>query len=156
VEVFGGEGYATDNSVANGSSIAFVFEYDGVRCLLTGDGVAPVLSEGLSRFAAESGSLPFDLVKLPHHGSRANLDEQLLALMPSDRFLISTNGARYRHPDRTAIDLLLERSKLPPKLYFNYDCETTSEWKDPQRQEDRGYEAIYPSNGSGITVVLGS
>jgi len=155
IDVFGGEEHRVDNSVANGSSIAFVLEYAGIRCLFTGDAVAPVLTKGLERLAAEPNTSQrrFDLVKLPHHGSSANLDEHLVELMAADRFLISTNGARYRHPNAEAIELILKH--VPnPQLYFNYDSDTTRDWRDPDRQKDRGYRAVYPSDGPGITVPL--
>jgi Metallo-beta-lactamase superfamily len=159
IEVFGGEEFATDNSVANGSSIAFVLEFEGVSCLLTGDATTPVLTDGLQRFWSERGSSarPFDLVKMPHHGSAANVDATLLALMPSKRYLVSTNGARYHHPDRRAIELVLEsRQSSPTEIYFNYNVPTTSEWGDAKLQQAKGYSAIYPSPGqSGITVSLG-
>jgi Metallo-beta-lactamase superfamily len=156
IDVFGGEEFGVDNSVANGSSIAFVLEYEGVKCLFTGDAVADVLTKGLERLAAErgQGEVRFDLVKLPHHGSRANVDERLVELMVADRFLISTNGARYRHPDSEAIELVLKHSPVRPNLYFNYDSDTTSEWSDPDRQKDGRYLAFYPSDPQGITVTL--
>jgi hypothetical protein len=155
LDVFGGEEFGVDNSVANGSSIAFVLEYAGIRCLFTGDAVASVLTKGLERLATERGpgEVRFDLVKLPHHGSMANLDERLVELMVADRFLISTNGARYRHPDPEAIELILKRSAVRhPELYFNYDSDTTRSWRDPDRQ--KGYRAVYPSDSQGITVTL--
>ena len=95
VDVCGGEAYQPDNSVANGSSIAFAFEYEDVMCLFTGDAVTDCLANGLERLAAERGTGPvhFDLVKLPHHGSARNVDKRLAELMTADRFLISTNGA---------------------------------------------------------------
>jgi beta-lactamase superfamily II metal-dependent hydrolase len=157
IDVFGGERYGADNSVANGSSIAFVLEYEGIRCLFTGDAVASVLTKGLERLAAEprTGELRFDLVKLPHHGSMANINERLVELMVADRFLVSTNGAQYGHPDAEAIELILKHTAVPnPQLYFNYDSDTTRQWRDPDRQKDRGYRAIYPSNGPGITITL--
>jgi beta-lactamase superfamily II metal-dependent hydrolase len=157
IEVFGSEEYVSDNSVANGSSIGFVLEFGGLTCLFTGDATPPVLTDGLRRLATERGvsAVQFDLVKLAHHGSDANIDPELAALMPSPRYLVSTNGARYRHPNAKAINLLI--SKFKPELYFNYASDTTAAWADEGDQKARGYRAFYPpGNGPpGITVTLG-
>jgi beta-lactamase superfamily II metal-dependent hydrolase len=161
IEVFGREEYKADNSVANGSSIAFAFEYEGIQCLFTGDAIADVLAKGLERLAAERGTdaVHFDLVKLPHHGSIGNIDKRLVEVMPADRFLISTNGGRYHHPDSSAIELILQRSAArsqaqKTELYFNYSCETTKDWGDPGRQKTLSYRAFFPTGSQGITVAL--
>jgi hypothetical protein len=76
--------------------------------------------------------------------------------MPTSRYLISTSGARYRHPDRAAIELILSQSASGPReLYFNYESETTTEWADDSLQEQYDYRPEYPSKGPGITVSLG-
>jgi beta-lactamase superfamily II metal-dependent hydrolase len=162
IDVFGGEAYQPDNSVANGSSIAFAFEYKDIKCLFTGDAVTDCLTTGLKRLAAERGTdaVHFDLVKLPHHGSAKNVDKRLAELMPADRFLISTNGARYHHPDAEAIKLVLERhaaggQSRQPQLYFNYQSKTTEEWGNPNLQSNFSYGAFFPPDGPGITVTLG-
>jgi beta-lactamase superfamily II metal-dependent hydrolase len=158
LEVFGAEVFATDNSVANGSSIAFVLEHEGTRCLFAADAVPEVLTEGLRRFADERGAdaAHFDLVKVPHHGAAKNMNEELARRLASKRYLISTSGARYRHPDRAAIQLILEQPTPDGReLYFNYKSETTMEWGDPSTQEKYGYHALFPDTGSqGITLVL--
>lgn len=157
---FGWRELATDNAVANGTSIAFILEYGGLSCLFTGDAYASVLVDSLRRFVAERevDLVRLDLVKLPHHGSRANVDETLLRLLDSHQFLVSTNGAKFRHPDREALELVVATStRKAPTLVFNYRSETTSIWGTPNRQRALKYRAVYPppgSDGRGITVDL--
>ena len=158
IDVFGADVFGTDNSVANGSSITFVLERGETRCLFAADAVPEVLTEGLRRFTEERGpdAARFDLVKVPHHGSAKNIDAELARRLVSSRFLISTSGARYRHPDRAAIELIL--AETPPdgrELYFNYDSETTKPWADAATQKELGYRAVYPEQAAGgVTVEL--
>ena len=74
--VRGGNGEAKrhlgrDQSVPNGSSIAFLFEFGHSACLFGGD-AAGVLASSLRRLAAERdvAKIKLDLFKLAHHGSR--------------------------------------------------------------------------------------
>ena len=41
--------------------------------------------------------LKVDAVKVAHHGSAGNVSDDLLAMIDSPRFLVSTNGSRFRH-----------------------------------------------------------
>ena len=122
-----------------------------------GDAVTDCLANGLERLAAERGTGPvhFDLVKLPHHGSARNVDKRLAELMTADRFLIDQ-----RHAHAEAIKLVLEASAIgvqsrQPQLYFNYQSKTTEDWGHPNLHTKFGYGAFFPSDGPGITVVLG-
>ena len=62
-----------DPSVANGSSIALLAEFDGRSVLLTGDAHADVLIQSIGQLMRERGKdgqkLKLDAVKLSHHGS---------------------------------------------------------------------------------------
>ena len=61
-----------DGAEANGSSIAFVFEFEGARVLFGADAHADALLAGLAHLAGPDGKVHLDACKLPHHGSRAN------------------------------------------------------------------------------------
>lgn len=155
----GGTEPPLDNSVANGSSISFLFEADGAAVLFTGDGHGPVLVEGLKRLLAERGlnRLPLDAVKLPHHCSKANVTADFLALLDTPRFLISTNGAKYKHPDKQAVDRILKQPKphQPIELIFNYNSTTTAPWLKEKSQQKLGYTASFPGDTtSGVQVTL--
>jgi hypothetical protein len=157
-DTFADAGFGTDNAVANGSSIAFVMDYDGTRCLFAADALADVLAGGLRRYAAQNniaGRIPFDAVKLPHHGSMKNWSSDLHKLLTSKNFLISTSGAKFRHPDHETIDLILkEEPEKNIQLWFNYDSETTSPWKSPTGAR---YKSHYPASpGNPMVVTLSS
>jgi beta-lactamase superfamily II metal-dependent hydrolase len=120
-----------DNSEANGSSIAMLVDYEGTRALLTGDAHAAVLAGSLTRLGATTEKqLAVDLWKLAHHGSWANLTEELFALVRTPRYLISTNGVTHEHPHARTLDYIIDnhRGRRRPELVFNYRCSTTERW----------------------------
>ncbi|MFE2727165.1 ComEC/Rec2 family competence protein [Kitasatospora sp. NPDC059327] len=146
-DLLGGE--RVDGSVPNGSSIAFLLEHGGHRLLLTGDGHGDVLARGLTRLLRERPAprLTLDALKVPHHGSAANTTDELLALLATRRFLMSTNGDKFKHPDRAAVLRMIgaaDRTAGPPELVFNYRSDTTAPWADPEQQRTLDYTAVYP------------
>lgn len=118
--------FVGDGAAANGSSIAFIASYGGRSCLFAADAHADTLSASLRRLEQP---VTLDAFKLPHHGSKANLSPQILTGIDCDRFLISTNGAVFEHPDYAAIARILKRQDGgAPTLVFNYRSDTTSVW----------------------------
>ncbi|MDT0407053.1 hypothetical protein RM528_35025, partial [Streptomyces sp. DSM 41635] len=79
---------SADNSEANGSSIAFIVEYEGRRALLGADAHSDVLVQSLHKYATTVGEerVRLDLVKLPHHGSRANVTAELIDAIAAKRY----------------------------------------------------------------------
>ncbi|HSB87142.1 MAG TPA: CHAT domain-containing protein [Ilumatobacteraceae bacterium] len=108
--------FGGDSSVANGSSIAMLFEYAGTSLLLTGDAFAGDLERSIRRLLAERDltRLKVQLFKLAHHGSMGNVTPELLDLIDPGVILICTDGTRFGHPDRETIDLLRQHYATPP------------------------------------------
>ncbi len=138
--VFGG-----DSSKANGSSIALIVEYQDERWLLAGDAHDDVLLAGLLRYGKEIGERPvrLDGFKLPHHGSARNITQDLLAAIDCRRFLVSTNGAYFKHPDAACLDLIV-RSADHPELVFNYRSKFTKPWAGPSEAFDSSFPGSSP------------
>lgn len=147
-----------DRASANGSSIAFLAEVGEKRCLFLADAHHDVITDSLKRLLDERGEtrLRVDAVKLPHHGSAGNLSDELLGLVESPRFLISTNGSQFGHPDEAAMLRVITRSVVQPTtLCFNYDCDTTRPWLSPARQAKLGYRAeVNPVAGTPYVINL--
>lgn len=141
-----------DNSEANGSSIAVLAEFDGKRLLLAGDAFPVRLRESLDAWLQETGEskVKLDAFKLPHHGSKKNTTPQLLQRISCRDYLISTSGAVFDHPDEETIDLLLKghNPRGRARFHFNYRTTDTGSWADPADQENRDYEAYYPTGGA--------
>ena len=90
-----------DDSAANGGSIALFVWAMGQKMLFSGDAFAPDLKEVAEKWAGDG----FDLVKLPHHGSNANISDEMLEAMKCRRFIISANGTMDR-PTQKTVDIL--------------------------------------------------
>lgn len=148
--------FTADDAVANGSSIAVLAEYAGRRCLLAADAFASVLADGLRRLASERrrSTIDVDLCKLPHHGSRKNLDRGLLARMRCFNYLISTDGSRYGHPDPEALARVVTDGRTWPTLFFNYRSAANRRWANARLQATHGFTSEYPAGDDGICVAL--
>jgi hypothetical protein len=143
-----------DSSLTNKSSIAFVLEYDTNRVLFAADAHAPVLAEGLKRYARRIGEPRprIELVKLAHHGSNKNVSPTLLDLIDCQRFLISTNGDIFSHPDDAAIAKVMTTRPEPVTFYCNYRTVRTAPWE--QRGPAVGATFVFPD--SEDTVLTGT
>jgi beta-lactamase superfamily II metal-dependent hydrolase len=135
-----------DSAAANGASIAFLAEFGGMSALFLGDAHADAVSASIARLLEERGEerLVVDAVKVAHHGSKANINDALLALIESPNFLISTSGAQFKHPDEEAIKRIIARSEhQPPTLYFNYRSAFTERWDSDDLRDELGYLTEY-------------
>jgi hypothetical protein len=151
-----GEQFKLDGSVANGSSIAFLAEFEGRKCLLLADAHADIIADSVRQLIPPGEKrLRVDAVKLAHHGSSANISPDLLGLIDCKHFLVSTNGDVFGHPDAPAIDMVLRQAGPDVTLYFNYRSETTRPWDDAARQRKEKFRAIYPAGeGEGVILAL--
>lgn len=142
-----------DGSAANGSCIAFILEYDDQRLLLGADAHANVLTAGLKRYAQQVNEtrVHLDLVKLPHHGSNANVSTAMLELIDCDRWLISTNGDNYGHPDDSAIAKVITTSQRDVTFYCNYRTERTQPWE--LQGPGVGADFEFPTNKRNCLLV---
>ena len=149
--------FEQDTAEANGSSIALLVEAEGRRVLLTGDAYPSVLMASLERLFAETGAsiLPLDALKLSHHGSKGNLSWDFLYRVQCPRFLVSTDGSVFKHPDAESIARVVRFAGRGAAVYFNYRSAETALWDDPARRAEHGYEAHFPADGqAGIRVEL--
>jgi hypothetical protein len=145
----------TDGSVANGSSIAFVLEVGNKRLLLAGDAHPNVLAHSLRTYGTMIGEpIPrIDLVKLPHHGSGGNLSEELLSVMKCHRYIVSSSGENFGHPDDSALARAILRSDGPVTFYCNYASARTEPWA--QRSASVGARFVLPNSGKvGLRVPV--
>jgi len=69
---------------------------------------------------------------LAHHGSTRNMTPQLMEAVAASAYAVSSSGARFRHPDREALDLVVggHRGAGEPTLLFNYASRFTEVWRD--------------------------
>jgi beta-lactamase superfamily II metal-dependent hydrolase len=145
-----------DGAAPNGSSIAFLAEYDEKTILLGADAHPDLLIRSLARLGRRL-PLACDLVKLPHHGSQANVTQALLEHVDCAHYFVSTSGQQFDHPDDVAIArVITAEGPRPRTLYFNYTQKKTSVWDQDADAKDRyGYVCIYPPReGAPLTLSL--
>lgn len=116
----------SDQSETNGSSIVLLIEALERRMLFTGDAFAVDL------WSMAKQGVGFDLVKLPHHGSRSNITKRMLAAMRCRHFIISADGSCDR-PAQTTVDLLGQFGQTHNGviLYSNYGADDWSSITEP-------------------------
>lgn len=144
--------FAEDTSVTNASSIAFVLEFHGVRCMFLGDALPSVVETALAEAgAADANSL--DLVKASHHGSARSTSPALLRQVSSARWLVSTNGDRHNHPDRDAL-LRIVGTQAGCDIYFNYPGSAANALAEAAVRERHGHQVIVGNGEDAMRIVL--
>ena len=138
--------FESDTSLTNGSSIAFLAEYESKKMLFTGDAYATVLFHSIQRYLPDCEPLYLDLFKVPHHGSDGNISKKLLERIRCSNYMISTNGARHHHPDKVSIARIIKYGGHKPDIYFNYLSKYNEIWNNTALQEEYQYYVHYPSD----------
>lgn len=149
-----------DYSLTNRSSIVLLVEYGRASVLLTGDATPTALLPAVRRLRTERPDLewPLSAVKLPHHGSAANVTAELVALLPARHYLVSSDGSRFGHPDDVAIARVVEHGPPGLELVFNYRTDQTRTW-ERRLARAPGYTASTrypPEDGGGVMITLSS
>jgi beta-lactamase superfamily II metal-dependent hydrolase len=117
VGVFARRPYRRDRAEPNGSSIAFVARYGTASVLCGADAHSEVLEAGLDRLGA--GPHKLTAVKVSHHGSRGNISPAFLERVRARHWLISTNGAKFKHPHAEALARIVVTQERPT-FHLNY------------------------------------
>lgn len=157
IAALAGRPFVPDTALANGSSIAFLFEYGGHRLLLLGDAFPEVVEAQVDCIIAaqEQRLLNVDMVKLAHHGSRANVSPSLLGKLHCERFVVSSDGTYFRHPDAEALARVICLGAPEITLLFNYRSTLTVPWSDPELKQKYRYRTVYPNAGTaGISLCF--
>lgn len=116
-----GDRFKSDRSVPNGSSIAFILKVGELRLLFLADSYAATVERKLKNLDySPSNPLQCSIVKISHHGSKGNTSQTLLSLISSDKYVISTDGSIFGHPDKRTIARILNAHK-DNHVYFNYE-----------------------------------
>jgi beta-lactamase superfamily II metal-dependent hydrolase len=130
-----------DTSITNGASISFIIEYKGNKILFLGDSHEDLIYHRLSLLKDSGYKLKFDLVKLSHHGSNRNTSNRLLAMIDSNRFLISTNGIKKTHPSSNVISkIAMKKTDYVKTIIFNYNHSKLAHFENPLLKNKYKYE----------------
>lgn len=112
--------------IFNSSSISFLLRCPDITLLLLADSRPEVVEQSLRDIGInEKEPLIVDYVKISHHGSLNNTSQELISLISSNNYLISTNGgsSNHQHPSRETISRIVFNSNRNEKrlnIFFNY------------------------------------
>lgn len=143
-ELSSGCKFVEDKAINNGSSISFILEFREKKILFLGDSHPSVIENKLKiLYKEENFPINFDAIKVSHHGSMNNTSPELLKLIDSETYLISTNGKKHNHPDKETIARIVNRkTKYVRNLYFNYNTNTAQEFNNKEFKEKYNYQII--------------
>ena len=112
--------FEEDTSIPNGSSIAFIFECEGKKALFLGDSYPSIIIENLKQLNySNNNKLEVEFVKLSHHGSKSNTNYDLLEMINTNKYIISTNGNGHKHPHKQCLARIINNNNHA-ELFFNY------------------------------------
>lgn len=97
-------GGSKDRNPYNGASITLCVTIGDIKILLTGDAHREDLETCCNRYL---NGQEISIVKLPHHGSAANISLEMLKAMNCSHFIISTHETSLRPANKT-LDILNE------------------------------------------------
>jgi hypothetical protein len=132
-----------DESVPNLSSIVALATYKGKRILLTGDARGDYVLKGLEAegLLDANGGIHVDILKLQHHGSVRNTEDEFYRRVTAEHYVVSADG-RFGNPDRETFELLIDaRGKgAAYAIYLTYpvasiDAARKKEWEEARARK---------------------
>jgi hypothetical protein len=111
-----------DESVPNLSSLVLLAKAGGKTILLTGDARGDKILEGLEDVGLlkKGKTIHVDVLKVPHHGSSNNLDDDFFERITADHYVFSGDG-EHGNPERESLEMLLDaRGKDPFAIHLTY------------------------------------
>lgn len=153
VDALANEPFKEDTEAPNGSSIAFVVEFEGRRILFGADAHPTVLINAIQKHYG-AGGIDVDVHKLPHHGSKNNVSQQLLEAVRCRTAVFSTNGAYFKHPDKQAVARVIKHRPEGVELVFNCRTEFNEMWDSDDLRDEWNYTTRYGKAEDGVTVAL--
>jgi hypothetical protein len=133
-----------DKSVPNLSSIVVLAEAGGKRMLLTGDARGDKILEGLQLVGllgpGKKSTIEVDLLKVPHHGSSNNLDNDFFERIIANHYVFSGDG-EHGNPERESLEMLLNaRGDADYTIHLTYrvpdiDKGRKEDWEKEQTKE---------------------
>jgi hypothetical protein len=158
-----------DKSVPNLSSVVVLAEAEGKRILLTGDARGDRILEGLELVGLmeKGGTIEVDVLKVPHHGSANNLDDDFFERIIAKHYVFSGDG-EHGNPERESFKMLLNaRGDADYTIHLTYpiaeiDAGRKKDWekgkgkKGTWSPENQSLQALFDANpdfGKKVSIV---
>ena len=143
-----------DDEPYNGSSIAFILNVGGFQALFCADAHPSIICESLEKLGYETTNpLKIDFLKVPHHGSKRNLSNELLSVLDCQNFVFSANGInRDNLPNKETLARIVKRISRNQEeklyLYFNYDNQTLQSIRTSDEQKLYNFDCKYAQSNT--------
>jgi hypothetical protein len=132
-----------DKSVPNLSSLVLLAKVADKSMLLTGDARGDKILQGLEAagLMKKGGKIQVNLLKVPHHGSSNNLDDDFFERILAKHYVFSGNGD-YGNPERETLEMLFNaRGDDDYMIHLTYpideiDKGRKDDWKKEQNKEE--------------------
>lgn len=157
-----------DTSVPNLSSIVMAVHWNKRSILMTGDQLGKDILKSLKalKYPMKDGVYHFDIVKVPHHGSVANVQKQFVDTVHADVYVFSANG-KDMNPDPPVLDYFGQAAQAGRKFTMvftngNLSFQVTKKQKTPKiggmevRTLDEALQALaqtYPAFVHNVTIL---
>lgn len=148
--------FPEDTAISNGSSISFILECRNLRLLFLADSHPALIVKSLKEIHKD-GVFPikFDLIKVAHHGCVANTSSDILKIIDSERYIFSTNGNMFGHPDIETIARIISRKvSFKRTLYFNYPLSILDELNTNELKNEFNFDCIVQNGNSPLEISL--
>lgn len=127
--------FVQDNKSKNGSSISFILTLDSKRFLFLADSHPKGIVTQLKTFGySKDKPLEVEVMKVSHHGSKANTNKELLEIVKTENYIISTDSSGHNHPNKRTLARILNVN--PNAIFhFNYEHVRNAIFTDKDRKD---------------------
>ena len=110
-----------DDSVPNGSSITFILTFNEKNYVFLGDSHPTDIIESLTDLGfSKEKPLISELLKVAHHGSCRNTNKELLQIIKTDNYVISSDGTSDNLPNKRTFARIVNENPNAT-IHFNYE-----------------------------------
>jgi beta-lactamase superfamily II metal-dependent hydrolase len=114
------DNFNEDTAIHNGSSIAFILTFEKRNFVFLADAHPTVIANSLKGLGySKEKPLKAELIKISHHGSKANNSAEIFQLIETKKYIISTNGDKHDHPNKQLLARLASINGNC-EVFFNY------------------------------------
>jgi beta-lactamase superfamily II metal-dependent hydrolase len=158
IEQLAKNSFREDSKLENGVSIAFLFQVHGKTILFLADSYPSTIINSFKDKGYDK--LKVDYVKLSHHASKSNTNDELLSFIDCDKYIISANGKnQYHFPHKESLARILNHSQRDFSrqitFIFNYNNNVLQNIFTEEEKRNYNFLCSYPNkNENGFTIKL--
>jgi beta-lactamase superfamily II metal-dependent hydrolase len=145
--------FVGDTSLTNRSSIAILIIAPDFKGLFLADSHPDIIINSLKElnYNDTTNKLKLDFVKISHHGSRKNTNDELLSLLDCSNFIISSNGInRHSLPDKEPLARIASKGRKDKivNIFFTHKDSTLESVfsKDELNDPSAHFKVFFPEN----------